>query len=267
MKTIHIVTIAYNLPDSTELLFNSAVERGAKKYDLHFHLFLHSQREQTVAMCEKLADKYKSRTSYYPYGTNRGLANSWNEGLLQAQTMGADIKMIVNDDIFFSEGDLDKIADKALFHPECHMVSCAGWHTSFNKKWPSHGYSCFAVNPIALEQIGMFDQNIYPIYLEDCDYAYRAKLLGLVEENCANTMVMHGGSMSVRTDPTLSRQNAFTHRANGDYYQKKWGGMNEQERYDLPFNDPSLSLFIHPDNRDHPYGPEYDRTDQDIVRI
>lgn len=267
VKTIHIITVAYNLPDATELLFNSAVERGVSKYDLHFHLFLHSGRPATVEMCEKLAGQYGPRVTYYPYGINRGLSRSWNEGLLEAQRQGADCMMIVNDDVFFSELDLDKIAKKAEDNPEAHMVSVAGWHTGFNKRWPSHGYSCFAVNPVAIEQIGMFDQNIFPIYLEDCDYAYRARLLGLTEVNVENTMVVHGGSMSVRSDPVLSRQNAGTHHKNGEYYKRKWGGLNEKETYDLPFNDENLTLFIHPDNRDQPYGPNYDRTDQEIVRV
>lgn len=266
MKTVHIVTIAYNLPDSTQMLFDSAIDK-THKYDLHFHLFLHSKRPETVEMCDLLVSDYTSRVTFYPYGWNRGLANSWNEGLLAARDMAADVTMIVNDDVHFSDGDIDKIADKALASPDNHMVSVSGFHHGFNKKWPSHGYSCFALNPIALKEIGMFDQNIFPIYLEDCDYAYRAKMLGLTEVNCNNTMVMHGGSTSIRTDPVLAMQNAKTHHENGEYYKRKWGGLNEHETYDLPFNDPKFNMYIDPSVRFNPYGQPYDRTDQEIVRF
>ena len=156
---IALVTTAYNLPMSTQRLIDSA---RLTKYDLEIHLFLHSRHDGTVQMCELLAKS--SDVVYYPYGTNRGLSKSWNEGILNGYGNGADIVVVVNDDLYFSDGDLDKIAEKAIAYREGYIISCAGQNDAHGKRIPSQGYSCFAFNPIALETLGMFDENIFPIY-------------------------------------------------------------------------------------------------------
>src|SRR5205085_1350846 len=84
-----------------------------------------------------------------------------------------------------ARGDLDGVAAKAMRCRERYIVSCAGPHQRLGRFLPSHGYSFFAVNPIAIETIGCFDENFFPAYCEDQDYARRAALAGLSEENCA----------------------------------------------------------------------------------
>jgi GT2 family glycosyltransferase len=203
----------------------------------------------------------------YPYGVNRGLATSWNEGILAAYDMDADIVIVANDDIVFSEGDLDKMAEKAVANRDRYIVTCAGFHEGHGTPSKSHGYSCFAINPISIETIGMFDQNIFPIYMEDCDYAYRAGLAGLTEENCPDTNVKHNGSSAINVDHALGKQNIFTHRKNSEYYHRKWGGSNGSEAFKWAFEDEEFPQFyIAPENKDHPYG-DYDRTDQYIVKF
>jgi len=262
---ISIVTIAYNLPDSTRKLFQTAM-LDSDKHDIDFWLYLHSSHEATVEACEEMSATYP--TSYFPYGTNRGLSTSWNEGIHDAYEAGADVVIVSNDDIFFRAGDIDKIARKSYANRDNYVVSCAGYHLGFDGRWQAtHGYSCFAINPISLEIVGCFDENIFPIYMEDCEHHYRATILGLVEENCADTHVTHAGSSAINKDDRLAIQNLITQPKNGIYYRSKWGGINGYEIYKHPFDNPGFSPYIPYERRHAPYGPGYDRTDQYIVSI
>jgi len=259
---ISIVTIAYNGADSITRLVETA---RSQSHQLRFHLFLHSRHAPTVSECERLARAAEVR--YYPYGVNRGLSRSWNEGMLNAYADGAEVVLLVNDDIYFSAGDVDKLAEKARQAWASYIITCAGFHLGYKRPWPSHGYSCFAINPVALEKLGCFDENFFPIYCEDQDYAYRARLAGLAEENCADTMVYHGGSSTIFADPVLREQNRLTHERNLIYYRRKWGGDSGQETFRRPFNHSGFDHYIPPEQRRAPYGVDYDRTDQEIVRI
>jgi GT2 family glycosyltransferase len=169
-----LVVIAYNQPVWTERLVAAAL--GAES-DVAVHLFLHSSEHATRTICEELAGRPEVR--YYPHGENRGVSRSWNDGILDAYTEGADVVIVANDDVCPAEGDLDRIAEKAARHPDRYIVSCAGPHERLGRFLPSHGYSFFAVNPIAVESIGCFDENFFPAYCEDQDYARRAGLAGL----------------------------------------------------------------------------------------
>lgn len=261
---INIISIAYNLPESTAKLFQTAM-LDSDQHDISFQLFLHSKKPETVAMCERLAKEFPC--TYYPYGENRGLSNSWNEGILAAYEV-ADVVIIANDDVYFAAGDIDKLATKAEANRHNYMVSCAGFNLAHGKVIPSMGYSCFAMNPISLEKIGMFDEQIFPIYGEDQDHHRRAHLLGLVETNCADTNVWHAGSMAIKKDPILARQNMVTQTKNFQYLQVKWAqqGDDMNTGYKTPFNDKRLTCYIDPTMRHDPY-PDYRRLDRGIVRF
>jgi GT2 family glycosyltransferase len=125
----------------------------------------------------------------------------------------------------------------------------------------SHGYACFAINPIALEIIGCFDENFFPAYCEDQDYDRRALVAGLHEGNCSTTMIQHNGSGTIARDPALARENAVTQALNLSYYQRKWGGLAGAESLLHPFGDPCLSPKIAPKVRHAPYGI-HDRADR-----
>lgn len=259
---VALVTVAYNSAQSIARLIETAIQ---SEHEVRVHLFLHSQHQATMAACLSLADL--SQVVYYPYACNRGLSKSWNEGILNAYGSGADVVLVVNDDIYFSPGDVDKIAARALEHRDRYIISCAGFHRRLNRHLPSHGYSCFAINPIALERIGCFDENFFPCYCEDQDYAYRARLAGLEEENCSDTMIHHGGSDTIYSSPELTAQNRVTQGRNMQYYIRKWGGLGDQERFSHPFNNPQFGYHIAAECRHSPYGPLHDRADQDVVRL
>jgi len=260
---IAVVAIAYSSTSCPSSVLATA--DSASPHTVKCHLLRHSNYPNIVEECENIAQH--PSVIYYPIGANRGVSRSWNEGMLAAYADHADVVIIANDDIVFAPGDLTKIAEKAALCRDQYIVSCAGFHQYLNKRIPSLGYACFAINPIAIEKLGCFDENIFPAYCEDVDYAYRARLAGLHEENCPDTQLTHAGSKSILSDPALRRQNATTHGLNYQYYRRKWGGDGGHETYKHPFNDSRVGYYIAPDARHAPYGSTYDRSDRDIVKM
>ncbi len=256
---VAIVTVAYRLP-SVAMPVRTA--RSAR-HRLVFHLFVHSRDPATFSACEDLADSPNVRL--YPYGFNRGLSRSWNEGILDAYEAGADVVIVCNDDLAFAPGDLDALADHALANRDRHIVVCAGWDHGAARRVDSLGYSCFALNPVALETIGCFDENFFPAYCEDQDYDWRARLAGLAVDSCRETSVRHWRDSTVSWNPELRRQGAVTFPLNTEYYARKWGGVPGDERFSRPFDDPRFGLRIAPEDRHAPYGPGYDRSDREAV--
>jgi GT2 family glycosyltransferase len=257
-----LVVIAYNQPAWTERLVTSALTAES---EVEVHLFLHSNEQATRTICEGLARR--SEVRYYPHGDNRGVGRSWNDGILNAYADGVDVVIVANDDVLPAEGDLDRMAEKAVRCRDRYIVSCAGPHERLGRFLPSHGYSFFAVNPIAVETIGCFDENFFPAYCEDQDYARRAALAGLSEENCADTAVLHGGSSAIFANQELALQNRITQSRNIGYYVRKWGGDAGREKFDTPFGNPDFGLRIAPEDRAKPYGPPYDRADRNLVAV
>ncbi len=270
---IGVVMVAYNQADAIRRLFESAVTYS---YEVEYHLFLHSQQADVVRVCEGIAQTTpnpalspsqwgKGDIHYYAYGVNRGLAKSWNEGMLNAFANDCQTVIIVNDDVVFGESDLGALADCALLQQNYYMVSAQGWHEK-HQQTMDMGFSCFALNPLALEKLGCFDENLFPIYFEDCDYAYRAKRLGLEAGYCAVTRVQHGGSASIiKEDAELMAQHVLTFTRNKEYYLRKWCGEPHFEEYDYPFGESGYGFYIAPEKREKPYG-YFDRTDGEIVK-
>lgn len=254
---IGLVVVAYNSGEALVRLVNSA--RVGAGHELRIELFSHSADEPTVAACEAIAEEYGEACTFHDLRRNAGLSRAWNTGALNLYADGADAVIIANDDIVFGEGDVERIAAHAMEHRGSFIVVCGGYHERNDEPVPSHGYSCFVLQPIALEVIGCFDENLFPAYFEDCDYGRRARLAGLEQSVCPGTSVAHVGSGTIYRDPELNRRNHSTFTRNQAYYRRKWGGANDHEVHATPFDDPAFTVRIAPEDRHHPYGPEYDR--------
>jgi len=225
-------------------------------------LILHSRLPEKVGEMEQLASR--SDVVYRDYGINRGLAKSWNEGIVWGYEQGFDLVLVVNEDVVFTEGDVDRLCQTALQRRDCHIATGRAYHHS-EGAWSSSEYGCFVVNPIALTTLGCFDENFFPIYCEDSDYRRRATLAGLAPAFCEGTRIVHGGSRSL-SQPEVARQNSATYVRNRHYYQWKWGGEGGGERFERFFGDGRFTCFIDPRVRDVSY-PGFNRSDQSIVQL
>jgi predicted SAM-dependent methyltransferase/GT2 family glycosyltransferase len=272
---IGIVTIAFRLAEATDRLLQSIDSENG--HEIEVHLFRHSDHADVKHICEMTVITNECPYIdyvYYPHGVNRGLSKSWNEGMLNAYRLmpptgsisinpntedkPCDVVIIVNDDAVFARGDVDRLAEYAAKHRQNYVITCVGFN-QFHKQRMSIGYSCFAINPVAIERIGCFDESFFPIYYEDIDYMRRAHLAGLEPGHCADTDVLHGGSVTLHTaDQEYRRRHNETFQGNEAYYVRKWGGLPGAETSHNPFSVESFGLRIAPEDRNHPYG-EFDR--------
>lgn len=252
---IHIVVVAYGLADDLLKLFYTA-----NADNITWHLFLHSHIEAVVQACQVIRHA-SPKVHFYNYGYNRGLSASWNEGLYNAYYEGADVAMIANDDAIPAGGDVERIAQAALHHPKAYMVDGYGYDVKENS-YGNMRFSLAAINPIALEKLGCFDENFFPIYYEDMDWFYRARLAGLELYTVPDTNIVHQGSKSLTITPSNLHHLTFT--LNQKYYMRKWNGDKGSETFTIPFNDPRFDLHIPYSISHNPYG-EYDRTDRHLA--
>lgn len=255
-----LVTIGYNLPGATRKLRESA-KQGCH-CDLAFLIISHASQPQKIEELEALSRE--SDIVYRGYGINRGLAKSWNEGMLWGIEQGFDAVLIVNEDVVLSPGDVDRLAELAIQRRDAPLIMGRAYHQSENS-WEWSEYGCFVTNPIILQTLGCFDENFFPVYCEDSDYRRRLKLAGLAPAYCEETRIWHGGSASLK-QPEVARQNTLTYARNRHYYFRKWGGDAGTEQFSRPFGDDRFTGYIDPRIRDAPY-PGFNRTDQEIVQI
>lgn len=226
------------------------------RHSMTVYLHLHCQKPSVVAMCHELAKRPYVRL--FAWGENRGLAKSFNDTLLNGFGSGAEYIINANDDSLWGPGDVGRLVDYAADHPEYYAAQAMGEHSTQGRI--GHGYSAVCFSRRILRDIGMFDENFIPAYFEDCDYAYRASLIGHRFGVCDQTNVYHVGSGTLEHDPVFRQQHDALFVGNREYYLRKWGGLPGHERYKTPFNVAWLTGYIDPTRRNRPYG-ELDRTD------
>ena len=162
---------------------------------------------------------------------NMGVSGSWNKILINYADQ--DYVLIVGSDVLFTAGDLEKFDT---------YIRAITDRTNVGVIVGNQSYNCFGLLPETVKQVGYFDENIYPAYLEDCDYEWRSHQVGLSYQEVPDTHLIHGeapswGSSTIGSNPTYSVKNGTTHGQNFVYYRKKWGGDNGHEKFNRPFND------------------------------
>lgn len=156
-------------------------------------------------------------------GANLGVAASWN--LAIKANVKAPWWVFTNADIVFGPGDLGRLAERmdAATHPL--VVSLLD---------PPMYYSAFAVNDLAMDRVGFWDESYHPCYCEDSDWQVRANRLDVSFERLAGTTrTVEHGSVTIREPGTA---NARTYPANVAYHREKWGGDPWHEVYDYPWD-------------------------------
>ena len=164
------------------------------------------------------------RTSIYKPGKNIGVSKSWNWFIKNVP----ESRLICNDDLIFSQNDLQKLIDNII-----------PMHITFPK---SSGYlnifSCFILNDDVVNKVGLFDESISPNYgyFEDNDYYRRMELLKVKFKAVLNCNINHVGSATLNSfnqDEKKDHDKRFkTAKAN---YIKKWGGMPKKETFSTPY--------------------------------
>lgn len=155
---------------------------------------------------------------------NKGVSGSWNQLFKEAISRHENLThlLILNDDIVLGKKE-SEILD---------LIHNLGHKTLFT----SYFYWSVMVVPVELYlYIGEFDENFFPAYYEDNDYAYRIHLSnGLYTHQNTELLdpAVKRNSMTINKDPYLNSN--FGN--NLQYYISKWGGHPTTEIYKTPFN-------------------------------
>lgn len=208
---------------------------------------------------------------------NIGVAYCFNEALYLAYEKGDyDYVFLINSDIRFYPGDIDRMISLAQKAKDEAFITVTGSRGRHGDDWKfSHGLAACILMPGAFRDAGYFDENIFPAYFEDCDYFYRVQLArGIESINTSLTLddldnpfvacllsgrTHHEGSSVINSEEKMQRLNPYFFINNRKYYVSKWGGINYEEKFLIPFGKVD-SLRIDNENRTRPYGRKFDRS-------
>jgi hypothetical protein len=164
-------------------------------------------------------------------GFNMGVGASWN--FIIKANINADWWLLGCNDMVISPGAVAALVEDMEEHsygPHMARVVMAN-----ESSWGNH-FGLFALNGHAIDMLGWFDENIYPIYFEDNDYMQRmerAKSSGFTD-TLIQSQTQHGGNASWNDVPANAVGNKRTWSINGPYYDSKWGDSSGPFRY--PFD-------------------------------
>jgi hypothetical protein len=172
--------------------------------------------------------------------SNIGCSGAWN--LIIKSYLLKPYWVLCNHDIAFTNGYLKEMVIKAQ-NKEVGMV-----FPTAKQEWCS-----FLLKDWVVQQCGLFDENFYPAYCEDIDYALRVQSIGV---KCEDVMLplLHGdkgydesGSQTWRTDMSLYPKIENAHNLNHDYMAQKWGNEWKEKQYQFtpykyPFNDEKMLI-------------------------
>jgi GT2 family glycosyltransferase len=117
--------------------------------------------------------------------------------------------------------------------------------------WHLCNWNFFAINAWVIFKVGWFDENFYPAYKEDQDYAYRCKLAGIERKDLPGASGTHLGSQTIASDPHYAARNHDTHfNWNQSHYIMKWGADSGSERFATPYNKSDRDYRWWPDPYD-----------------
>ena len=189
------------------------------------------------------------------------LSATWNRALRFVWEAGGYNALVVNNDVRLRRDTVESL-DAMMGHTPALFVSAVGvkeeqfdpnaeldkrWYTAPDEEGWGHpkdpggpDFSCFLLSKEGHEKYP-FDEGFTPAYCEDLDLHRRYMLGGDGDKIFSiNLPYLHYASGTLKEFSAEKRQAWEKQINNGSrtYYQKKWGGPVNQERWTIPF-DPS----------------------------
>jgi len=177
------------------------------------------------------------KVSHLPF--NIGCSGAWN--LIIKCYMNAPYWVIVNNDVAFTPGLLQEMAEKS--QDQKYGVI----------KGKEFQWDLFLIKDWVIQECGLFDENFYPAYLEDCDYYIRLLNNNICIEYLERKH-LHGdygyeisGSQTQKIDVSLKEKLYSAHNSNYYYIVEKWGSDWRNSNYEYnpwkyPYNNESIPV-------------------------
>jgi GT2 family glycosyltransferase len=122
-----------------------------------------------------------------------GLVGAWN--LIVKSTPHAPYWVLVNDDAHFAEGALEIIAQDADPDGLCFPHITPDW-------------SCIVLGQKVVEEVGLYDERLYPLYFDDDDYERRIRHAGLSVKRI-EAIVHHDNSSTLKAGYQIQNNKSF----------------------------------------------------------
>lgn len=166
----------------------------------------------------------KIRVCHLPH--NLGVSGAWN--LIIKSYLISPYWIICNNDVAFTPGFLKEMTEKAS-DSNTKIV----WPPSINSSYSAcnlGSFECFLLKSSVVEKCGLFDENLYPAYCEDCDYLAKIKCNN-ISSQFVYSPYYHGESQSYETgsqtlkmeSPEVSQKIHQFHMLNREYMNDVWG--------------------------------------------
>lgn len=136
--------------------------------------------------------------------SNLGVASSWNLGIKMLPFESR--WFITSADTWFQPGALEM------------LQTAKNDAITLAESFPY--YQTFAVGEKVVEQIGLFDEALHPIYFEDNDYERRVTNAGLRIDRLPLALG-HDNSSTIKSDNKFADRNNVTFADNKNYYDHK----------------------------------------------
>jgi GT2 family glycosyltransferase len=149
----------------------------------------------------EISDKF-ARVTHLRMPANLGVSGSWNLGIKSFPY--AHRWFIASNDVVFESGALEKLS-KARRDEITLTGDAPHWQA-------------FALGDEAVNDIGLFDESLFPAYFEDNDYMRRAEFAG-VNIRLIDLKIRHDNSSTIKSG--YQHKNDVTYFRNQKHYQSK----------------------------------------------
>jgi len=201
--------------------------------------------DEELNLLQKIKHKYVKNIKVCHLPANIGCSGAWN--LIIKCFMMSPYWIIVNDDVAFDKGFLKEMVETAKSNPDVGVIH--GNSGDFDVG----SWDLFLIKDSVIEELGLFDENLYPAYCEDADYIMRMINTSAKKITSLKSNYFHGdgnkgdyyetGSQTKKTDISLAQKLELSNELNIEYLTEKWGpGWRVCEPVRLPFIDKEHSI-------------------------
>lgn len=242
-KTYCLIIPVLNRLASLKLLYDSIVSFNKIK----ILLFDNGSGKETVDFINKASSEPDTFAAFEKF--NKGASYARNEGLNFAfDELKADGVFFIDSDVVLNKGCLDEMIafseknkNSAVFSNDQKKLGFSyreflapDFVPKINKE-PFATTECCFIPKSVYDAVGYFDEMFYPVYCEDMDYFYRAKLAGIKLLSCPKAYHYHFGDSIPSEDAEFEKYKNSRFPLMQQYYMRKWGGAPGNEAYIKPF--------------------------------
>jgi GT2 family glycosyltransferase len=243
-KTYSLIIPVLDRLEVLKLLYRTINSR----YNLKILLLDNGSQKETVDFLKMVSADPRTYVTYDSF--NHGAAYARNAGMAFAfNNLKSEGVFFIDSDVILGKGCLDELID---FHEK------SGASISFSNDQKKEGFSyrefiapdfkptlkggqfqtseCCFLDKKTFEAVGYFDEMFYPVYCEDMDYFYRAKLKGLKLLDCPSAYHYHFKDKIFGENKELEDYKKRKQGFLEEYYYFKWGGPYSKEKFTKPFN-------------------------------